>query len=142
MQADLLTLTSYRDIDLDTDPCIFTPCGHIFRIDSLDGAMGMQIYYEIDPRTLKYIGLKLSPEPFSIQDSKPCPDCRGSLRNVARYGRIVRRAAQDESAKKLTAWSNRKYQELVERRRRKERREGGSVWAVEEEKEDTRSGSL
>jgi hypothetical protein len=41
MQADLLTLTSYRDIDLDTDPCIFTPCGHIFTIDSLDGIMGM-----------------------------------------------------------------------------------------------------
>ena len=42
-----------------------------------------------------------------------CPECRGSLRNLARYGRIVRRALLDESAKKFTAWSNRKYQELA-----------------------------
>ena len=37
MQADLLMLTPYKDIDLDVEPCIFTPCGRVFTIDSLDG---------------------------------------------------------------------------------------------------------
>lgn len=107
--------TLYKDIDLDVDPCVCTPCGHIFTIDSLDGTMGMGEHYEIDPLTGKYIGLKTTAEPFSIEDSRPCPDCRGSLRSLARYGRIVRRALLDKSAKKLTAWSNRKHQELANR---------------------------
>lgn len=113
MQADLIMFTSYQDIDLDTDPCIFTPCGHIFTIDSLDGTMGMQEHYEVNPLTGRYTGLKASAEPFSIEDSKPCPECRSSLRSLARYGRIVRRALLDESAKKLTAWSNSKHQQLA-----------------------------
>jgi hypothetical protein len=115
IQADLLMFTSYKDIDLDADPCIFTPCGHIFTIDSLDGTMGMQEYYQVDPLSGKYTGLRSSAEPFSAKDTKPCPECRGSLRSLARYGRIVRRALLDESAKKLTAWSNRKHHDLVVR---------------------------
>jgi hypothetical protein len=113
MQADLLMFTPYKDIDLDADPCIFTLCGHIFTIDSLDGTMGMQDHYRVDPLTGRYTGLKSSAEPFSAKDSKPCPECRGSLRNLARYGRIVRRAILDESAKKLTTWSNRRHQDLA-----------------------------
>ncbi|KAK5169193.1 uncharacterized protein LTR77_006502 [Saxophila tyrrhenica] len=81
---------------MDEDPCIFTPCGHAITVDSLDGTAEMQKYYDIEPLSGKLTGLKPSPEPFSIQDSKPCPECRGSLRNEARHGRIVRRAALDE----------------------------------------------
>jgi hypothetical protein len=113
MQADLLMFTSYGDIALDEDPCVFTSCGHIFTIDSLDGTMGMQDYYQVDPLTGKYIKLKSTAAPFSAQGTKPCPECRGSLRNLARYGRMVRRALLDESAKKLTTWSNRKHQDLA-----------------------------
>jgi hypothetical protein len=113
MQADLLMFTSYKDIDLDEDPCIFTSCGHIFTIDSLDGTMGMHDHYQVDPLTGKYTDLKSTAAPFSAQGTKPCPECRGSLRNLARYGRIVRRALLDESAKKLTTWSNRRHQDLA-----------------------------
>jgi len=113
IQADLLMFTPYKDIDLNADPCIFTSCGHIFTIDSLDGTMDMQDHYQVDPLTGRYTGLKSSAEPFSSKDSKPCPECRGSLRDLARYGRIVRRAMLDESAKKLTTWSNRRHQDLA-----------------------------
>lgn len=112
-QADLLMLAPYKEIDLDTDPCIFTACGHIFTVDSLDGTMGMQEYYRVDPLTGRYMELKSSAEPFSAKSNKPCPECRGSLRNLARYGRIIRRAMLDESTKKLTTWSNRKHQDLA-----------------------------
>lgn len=113
MQADLIMLTSYSEVDLDTDPCIFTPCGHIFTMDSLDGTMGMQGYYEVNMITGKYTGLKTTAAPFSSSDLKTCPECRSSLRSLARYGRIVRRALLDESAKKLTTWSNRRHQQLA-----------------------------
>lgn len=113
VQADLLMFTSYKDIDLDSDPCLFTSCGHIFTIGSLDGTMSVQDHYEIDNLTGKYTGLKSSAEPFSSTETKPCPECRGSLHNLARYGRIVRRAMLDKSAKKLTVWSNRRYYDLA-----------------------------
>jgi hypothetical protein len=112
MQTDLLMFIPYKDTSLDVDPCIFTSCSHIFTIGSLDGTMGMQDYHRVDRLTGRYTGLKSSAKPSSATDIKPCPECRGSLRNIARYGRIVRRALLDENAKKLTAWSNRKHQHL------------------------------
>lgn len=51
---------------------------------------------------------------ISHTEAKLCPDCRGSLRLVPRYGRIVRRALLDETAMKFVAWSNREYLELAE----------------------------
>jgi len=115
LQADLVTFEAYADIDLDEDPCIFTACGHIFTVTSIDGIMDMAKHYEIDAATGTFISSKTSSEPFSSEELKSCPTCRGSLRNIGRYGRIIRRALLDESAKKLTAWSNRTYQDLAER---------------------------
>ncbi|SMR53254.1 unnamed protein product [Zymoseptoria tritici ST99CH_1E4] len=114
-KADLLEFTLYEDIDLNIDPCIFTPCGHVFTVDSLDGTMDMHSHYEANPLTGALVGLKKSAEPFSMDEVKACPECRGSLTGIARYGRIVRRALLDESAKKLTAWSNSKHQDFSTR---------------------------
>jgi hypothetical protein len=107
MQANLLTFTPYKDSNLDVDLCVFTFCGHISTIDWLEGTMGMQDHYRVDRLTGRYTGLKSSVEPFSATDTKLRLECCGSLRNLARYGCVVRRAPLDESAKKLTAWSNR-----------------------------------
>ncbi|TKA72810.1 hypothetical protein B0A55_09529 [Friedmanniomyces simplex] len=115
MQADLVMFETYGDIDLNEDPCIFTGCGHIFTLSSMDGIMDMAKHYDIDPTIGDISGLKTSSEPFSSDELKSCPTCRGSLRSRARYGRIVRRKLLDESAKKLTAWSNRTHAELAER---------------------------
>ena len=114
-QADYIELKPYREIDLDEEPCIFTACGHIYTITSLDGSMDMNKFYEINPMTGEFLKIKTSAEPFSSDDLKVCPDCRGPLRNLARYGRIVRRAVLDESVKKLVVWANRRHFELNER---------------------------
>ncbi|KAK5674024.1 hypothetical protein LTS10_013215 [Elasticomyces elasticus] len=113
-QADMVMFEPYGDIDLNEDPCIFTACAHIFTLSSMDGIMSMVDHYDIDPMSGKIVGLKSSSEPFSSHELKACPTCRGSLRNLARYGRIVRRALLDDSAKKLTVWSNRTYADLAE----------------------------
>ncbi|KAI7185804.1 hypothetical protein KC352_g22535, partial [Hortaea werneckii] len=84
-------------------------------VPRMDGTMDMGAHYETDPLTGAFTALKSMSEPFSSQELKTCPECRGSLRSINRYGRIVRRALLDESAKKLTAWANRTHHDLAER---------------------------
>lgn len=80
---------------------------------TLDGMMSMSKHYEMgDDRTA--ISVKADLLPFSSEDLPVCPQCRGSLRNVARYGRIIRRALLDENAKKFTARSNAEHHRLAE----------------------------
>jgi hypothetical protein len=115
MQVDMVTLDAYEDIDLDDDPCIVTACGHIFTVSTLDGLLAMKNHYKIDPKTYELTALKTASPSFSSDDLKSCPTCRGSLRNINRYGRLTRRALLDESMKRLTAWSSRMHQQLAHR---------------------------
>lgn len=111
-------MLSYAEVDLAESPCIVTPCGHVFTVESLDGVMSMSDHYNVDPTTGMPVSIRGSSEPFSYKEMKVCPDCRGSLRSMPRYGRIVRRALLDESTKKFIAWSNSKYIELAEQLQR------------------------
>jgi hypothetical protein len=47
------------------------------------------------------VDLKNSAELFSVSGMKSCLSCRGPLRNLNRYSRIVRRALIDEATKKF-----------------------------------------
>jgi hypothetical protein len=112
MQADLVMFEAYGDIDLDEDPCVFTACGHVFTLSSMDGIMDMPKHYHMNDLDAP-IAIRFSSEPFSSNEMKACPTCRGSLRNIARYGRVVRRAMLDSSVKKLTAWARQTHQDLA-----------------------------
>lgn len=51
-------------------------------------------------------------QPFSMESDggiKVYAECRGPLRNIARYSRLVRRALLDESTKKLVLYLNQEY---------------------------------
>ncbi|KJX96293.1 nf-x1 finger and helicase domain containing protein [Zymoseptoria brevis] len=113
--ADRTNLTAYEDVNLVTDPCIFTDCGHIFTVDWLDAAIGIDDHYEIDSDSGELVGLKTTPGHFAMRDLASCPDCRGSLHGLARYGRITRQALLDKTAEKLAAFSTRKYQDFAAR---------------------------
>ncbi|KAI1856035.1 hypothetical protein JX265_011932 [Neoarthrinium moseri] len=104
----------YQDIDLDEDPCIFPDCGHFVTKSSMDGVMDMKTQYLMSPDGLP-VEVSGSSVPFSMDEIKCCPTCRGSLRNISRYGRIVRRAMLDEATKKFIAWSNNEYLQLAQR---------------------------
>ncbi|QPC76767.1 hypothetical protein HYE68_007519 [Fusarium pseudograminearum] len=108
--VDFIMMAEYRDIDLNEEPCIFPSCGHFLTVSSMDGQMGMSAHYTLDANGLPTQILRAS-EPFSLdgQGIKSCPTCRGSLRSVSRYGRIVRRAMLDEATKKFISWSNDGY---------------------------------
>ncbi|KAK6397849.1 hypothetical protein LTR65_005097 [Meristemomyces frigidus] len=114
LRADMLEMKTYREVDLDETPCIFTQCGHVFTVETLDGLMSIADHYTVDANGVP-LAVKGNSEPFSYEELKACPDCRGSLRNIARYGRIVRRALLDEATKKFISWSNRAYVPLAER---------------------------
>ena len=104
----------YKDIDLDEDPCIFPDCGHFVTRSNMDGIMDMGTHYAISDEG-EPVSLATASQPFSIDEVKTCPTCRGSLRNVARYGRIVRRAMLDEVTKKFITWSNTQCLEFLDR---------------------------
>ncbi|KAJ0272032.1 hypothetical protein COL940_010670 [Colletotrichum noveboracense] len=79
----------------------------------MDGQMGLRDFYEVSDEGIP-VALKGGSQPFTVTNIRVCPDCRGSLRNTSRYGRIVRRGILDESTKKFIDWSNRKWKELSE----------------------------
>lgn len=111
--VDFIMGDLYKDIDLDDNPCIFPRCGHFLTTENMDGLMEMNKYDVLDERG-KPSTISVSSEPFSINDIKTCASCRGPLRDIARYGRLVRRAILDESTKKLILYLNREYVPLAQ----------------------------
>ncbi|OMP88721.1 NFX1-type zinc finger-containing protein 1 [Diplodia seriata] len=109
-QVDFIEMLTYKEVDLNEDPCLFPPCGHIMTMANMDGHMDMNKHYVTAPDGT-FVGLKPAP-PFSSDELKACPTCRGALRSISRYGRVVRRALLDESTKKFIVWSQDEYLRL------------------------------
>jgi hypothetical protein len=80
----------------------------------MDGHMSMSDFYIMNEEG-SILGLKNSAEPFSASEMKSCPTCRGPLRNLNRYSRIIRRALIDEATKKFIIWANMEFIPLVTR---------------------------
>ncbi|KAF6831583.1 hypothetical protein CMUS01_07283 [Colletotrichum musicola] len=110
--VDLIMLSDCRSVNLDEEPCIFPDCGHFLTYSTMDGQMGLQDFYDVSTEGIP-TAIKSASHPFDpSQNIRACPTCRGSLRNVSRYGRIVRRGLLDESTKRFISWSNMKWNEL------------------------------
>jgi hypothetical protein len=114
MVVDFILSSTFEEVNLDESPCIIPSCGHLLTVESMDGHMSMSDYYNINDDG-SVIGLRNSAEPFSTSGMKNCPICRGPLRNVNRYSRIVRRALLDEATKKFIVWANMQFIPLVSR---------------------------
>jgi hypothetical protein len=111
--VDFILGETYENINLDENPCIFPRCGHFLTTESMDGQMALQEHYELDEQG-RPMSINDASRPFSMDDIKTCATCRGSLRDLARYGRLVRRALLDESTKKFILYLNREYVPLEE----------------------------
>ncbi|KAL2877478.1 hypothetical protein SGCOL_007222 [Colletotrichum sp. CLE4] len=111
--VDLILMNDYDSVDLDEEPCIFPDCGHFFTYKTMDGQMGLHDLYEVSPDGVPTT-IKSGSHPFSATNIKVCPDCRGSLRNISRYGRIVRRGLLDESTRKFISWAHGVKQKLTD----------------------------
>ncbi|KAL1846495.1 hypothetical protein VTK73DRAFT_279 [Phialemonium thermophilum] len=106
--VDLLEMREYSEVNLDEEPCLFLACGHIFTRTTLDGQMDLSQHY-----TLSAEGHPVAVAPASRRSSvdpvKLCPECRGPLRSLSRYGRIIRQAMLDELTKRYVAWSHTEF---------------------------------
>jgi hypothetical protein len=114
MVVDFIMSSTFEEVNLDEDLCIVPSCGHILTLESMDGHMSMSDFYTMDGEGA-IVGLKNSAEPFSASGMKSCLTCRGPLRNLNRYSRIVRRALIDEATKKFIVWANMGFIPLVAR---------------------------
>ncbi|PLB42026.1 putative NF-X1 finger and helicase domain protein [Aspergillus candidus] len=113
--VDFILSLTYREIDLDESPCIFPPCGHFLTVESMDGQMNLKKHYVMNEMG-KPVAIASSSAPFSNDDSvRTCATCRGSLRSIARYGRLVRRVLLDEATKKFILYLNQAYVPMAEK---------------------------
>ena len=132
MMVDYIMGSTYGEIDLDESPCIIPTCGHILTLESMDGHMDFATYYTFsDDATAEHpiIGLTSSSVPFSTSGLKNCPMCRAPLRNINRYGRIVRRGWIDEATKKFIVWANSRFVPLAAKMEQAEARLRGPITA-------------
>ena len=107
---------TYADTALDENPIIVPSCGHLITVESMDAHMQMTEFFTLSlANPLVIEGLKRSPKPFEAADLKGCPLCRMPLRDINRYGRIVRRAFVDEATKKFIVWANSTFIPLASR---------------------------
>ncbi|WEW54842.1 hypothetical protein PRK78_000268 [Emydomyces testavorans] len=106
--VDFILGQTYREIDLNENPCIFPQCGHFLTMENMDAQMDLKRYYTMDEMD-KPISIASSSQPFSMDDIKTCATCRGSLRSISRYGRLVRRALLDEATKKFILYVNQQF---------------------------------
>ena len=94
--VDFIMQRTISDIDTTSDDVserlIALECGHTFTVETLDGHCSMSEYYDIDPMTGRYLGMK-SP-PIKYQTPPTCPTCRGPITSP-RYGRVTKRANLD-----------------------------------------------
>lgn len=113
--VDLIMMSLYKDVDLDEDPCIFPACGHFYTLNTMDGHLGIQEHYVVDENGLP-TALRAPNDSLDVDKTRiVCPDCRRSLRDIPRYGRIVRRALLIQSTLKFITWSNNDYVASYER---------------------------
>jgi len=123
-QVDLITLETYAEIDLDSDPIIVPKCGHFYTMSTYDHHMGMENAYRmtpdgqiIGPRALDGSEARENLDPDEPPEKlvvRACPDCRAPLRDIHRYNRIVKVAYLDESTKRFCTIAQANYLKLYQ----------------------------
>ena len=111
----------YEEIDLDETPIIVPVCGHIILVATMDRLLGMSAYYQISDSGLP-VAFRSESLPLTVHEAKGCPRCQGSLRDLNRYNRLIKRPALDESTKKFIIHSNLTLVSLATRLQQEEKR--------------------
>lgn len=105
---------TYKNIDLDVNPCVFPACGHLLIMETMDGHVGIQDHYDLDQSGLA-CRTKVPEDTLDVVKTKIiCPECRRSLCDIPRYGRVIHRALLILSTLKFVSWSNAMYVSLAQ----------------------------
>ncbi|RHZ77870.1 hypothetical protein Glove_169g29 [Diversispora epigaea] len=103
--VDLITQTTFAEVDWTTERMIFLECGHVFTAETLDNLMEMKNVYHMD-----FMGNWIGIKPITDQpgELKRCPNCRAPIKNIQRYGRIIKKCVLDVQNKKFLQEYNRR----------------------------------
>ena len=97
--VDLIVFATLAEYNVEeSGPLIALPCGHVYSMESLDGHVQLGEHYHRDSSgrwgTAQEQGLEL-------KRMISCPDCRGPITGVLRYGRVVNASVLDNMACKF-----------------------------------------
>lgn len=104
--VDRIGLRQYQMMDLNEDPCILPTCLHMVATSTLDAQLGMDRHYEVTQSS--QARERSFPPLFSQTIPTGCPVCGGSLRNIARYGRIFHQLEIEDTLKVFIGLSHKK----------------------------------
>ncbi|CAH1759698.1 5746_t:CDS:10, partial [Entrophospora sp. SA101] len=78
----------FEEIDWNVNNMIVLECGHVFTMNMMDEIMKIQKYYN------KYLDQWKSTNSFITEPEhlEPCPNCQYPIKNVRRYGRIIKKS--------------------------------------------------
>lgn len=96
-EVDLIMFETYRNIELDETPVIFLKCGHFKTVESLDGMLELSAAYTRDQNG--WDAGRLPSLKGMLFKTPVCADCRAPIKNIRRYGRIVKKAMLDNCEK-------------------------------------------
>lgn len=86
----MICFGSYKEHDIDADPIVCLPCGHIYSISTLDGHLAFSELYTKDAGSEMWTGLKSLRDARVDEKPKCCPECRAGIHSIRRYGRLLR----------------------------------------------------
>lgn len=112
--VDMITMETYADHDIDSDPIIVLPsCGHFYSVETLDYHFELAKAYEKSCTTGEYVATK------SLLDSQisdlpmKCPECRKPIAEVRRYGRILNHKSLQTLERKHMASIRRTFKDVL-----------------------------
>ncbi|CAG8591908.1 3194_t:CDS:10 [Funneliformis mosseae] len=107
---DLIENTTFGEIDWDKERMIILSCGHVYTMTTMDNYMEMENYYEVS----KEIWISVKNLPTSPINIKTCPECRAPIKNIRRYGRIIKKCTLDIQNKKFLIKYDRQLKEITQ----------------------------
>ncbi|PKC70238.1 hypothetical protein RhiirA1_502071 [Rhizophagus irregularis] len=95
--SDIINNITFSMVDWNKEKMVALPCEHIYTMKSMDMLMEMADYYEgsIDGR---WTSVKTFPASTNI---KTCPECQAPIKDIKRYGRIIKKCTLEIQNKKF-----------------------------------------
>src|SRR4051812_18427766 len=90
--------SSFEDVDWNEERMIVLECGHVFTMETMDGYMEMKEFYEGDSQQGWTAIKQITSQPHG---TKVCPNCRAPIKNIHRYGRVIKKFTLDVQNKKF-----------------------------------------
>ena len=87
---------TFSEIDWNKERMIVLTCGHVYTMETMDMIMEMEDFYE---GSIKVGWTSIKMLPTSITTIKTCPTCQTPIKDINRYGRVIKKYMLDTQIK-------------------------------------------